>query len=69
MKKNLYTHQIDLRELRIRNRPREEFRVALESVRYLGYEVETLGDGRRIVVTKPGGKFVFGKVKREDFMV
>jgi hypothetical protein len=23
----------------------------------------------KIVITKPGGKFVFGKVKREDFMV
>ena len=41
----------------------------MEGVEYLGYEVEELGDGRRIVVTKPGGKFVFGKVKREDFMV
>jgi len=28
-----------------------------------------LADGRKIVITKPGGKFVFGKVKREDFMV
>ncbi|MCD6223887.1 MAG: hypothetical protein J7J73_03140 [Deltaproteobacteria bacterium] len=36
---------------------------------YRGYEVEQLVDGRKIIITKPGGKFVFGKVRREDFMV
>lgn len=69
MKRNVYTHAIDLRKLRIRNRTREEFRRLLEGVKYLGYEVEKLKDGRKIVITKPGGKFVYGKVKREDFMV
>lgn len=69
LKRNVYTHAIDLKKLRIRNKPREEFRNVLERVKYLGYEVETLKDGRKIVITKPGGKFVYGKVKREDFMV
>lgn len=69
MKRNVYTHEIELINLKIKNRPREEFRKLLEKVKYRGYEVERLADGRKIVITKPGGKFVFGKVKREDFMV
>ena len=69
MKKNIYTHGIELTDLKIRNKPRDEFRKLLEKVNYRGYEVEQLKDGRKIVITKPGGKFVFGKVKREDFMV
>lgn len=69
MKRNIYTHEIELTNLQIKNRPREEFRRLLEKVKYRGYEVERLTDGKKIVITKPGGKFVFGKVKREDFMV
>ena len=69
MRKNIYTHKIELTNLQIKNRPREEFRNLLEKVKYRGYEVEQLTDGRKIVITKPGGKFVYGKVKREDFMV
>jgi len=69
VKKNIYTHEIELMHLEIRNKPREQFRKLLENVKYRGYEVEELTDGRKIVITKPGGKFVFGKVKREDFMV
>lgn len=68
-KRNIYKHEIELVNLKIKNRPREEFRRLLEKVKYRGYEVEQLVGGRRIVVTKPGGKFVFGQVKREDFMV
>jgi hypothetical protein len=69
MKKNVYTHEVELANLQIRNKPREEFRNLLERVKYRGYEVERLMDGRKIIITKPGGKFVFGRVKREDFMV
>ena len=69
MKRNIYTHQIELTNLQIKNSSREDFRKLLEKVRYRGYEVEQLADGRKIVITKPGGKFVFGKVRREDFMV
>ena len=34
---------------------------------YRGYEVEELSDGRKIVITKPGGKSVYGRPKKEDF--
>jgi hypothetical protein len=68
-RKNIYTHKIDLKPLKIKNMPREEFRRALEEIDYRGYEVEQLSDGRKIVITKPGGKFTYGKIKREDFMV
>jgi len=69
MKRNIYTHEIELINLKIKNRPREEFRRLLEKVKYRGYEVEQLTDGKKIVITKPGGKFVFGRLKREDFTV
>jgi hypothetical protein len=68
-KVNIYKHSIDLSRLEIKNRPREEFRKALEQIEYKGYEVEDISDGRKIIVTKPGGKFSFGTVKRDDFMV
>jgi len=69
IKKNIYKHEVELRELQIKNRPREEFRKILEAVKYRGYEVERITDGRKIIITKPGGKFTFGTIKREDFMV
>ena len=69
MKKNIYTHEIELANLQIKNKPREEFRKLLEKVKYRGYEVEQLKDGRKVVITKPGGKFTFGRIRREDFMV
>src|SRR3989344_9384886 len=68
-RKNVYTHEIDLTPLRIKNQEREDFRKALEKIKYRGYEVEQLKDGRKILITKPGGKFVFGAIKRDDFMV
>ena len=68
-RKNIYTHEIDLATLRIRNQKRENLRIKLEQIKYRGYEVEQISDGRKIVITKPGGKFVFGSIKRDDFMV
>lgn len=68
-RKNIYTHEIDLTNLIIKNAPKEEFRKSVEAIKYKGYEVETIEDGRRIIITKPGGKFTFGTIKREDFMV
>lgn len=67
--KNLYKHEIDLMDLKVVNKPREEFREILESIKYRGYEVEDISDGRKIVITKPGGKYNYGIVKREDFIV
>ena len=69
MKENMYLHGVELIDLHIKNKPREEFRERLEEIKYRGYEVEQLKDGRKIVITKPGGKRSFGRAKREDFMV
>lgn len=68
--KNKYKHKIDLADLALKNLPRDAFRDALESIEYRGYRVESIKDGREIVITKPGGKRAkFGQPKREDFMV
>lgn len=68
-KRNIYTHTVDLTNLVIKNTNKEDFRKKLEEIAYKGYQVEQISDGRKIVITKPGGKFIFGTVKREDFMV
>lgn len=69
MRKNIYTHEIELTSLKIINRPRNEFRKLLEKIKYRAYEVEQIRDGRKVVITKPGGKFTYGRIRREDFMV
>ncbi|KAB2837341.1 MAG: hypothetical protein F9K45_12940 [Melioribacteraceae bacterium] len=69
MRRNIYKHSIELKTLKIRNSPRLEFAEKLEFIEYRGYEVENIHDGRKIVITKPGGKFTFGQIKKEDFMV
>ena len=68
-RKNIYTHEIDLMPLKIKNQPNESFCRNLERIRYIGYKVEDISDGRKIVITKPGGKFTYGTIKKEDFMV
>ena len=67
--KNVYQHGIDLKKIEIINSDRATFRTQLEALEYRGYEVETLADGNKIVITKPGGKSVFGRPKKEDFLV
>lgn len=67
--KNHYKHSIDLKKLVIKNDTRENFVQKLEQIEYRGYEVEQLADGRKIVITKPGGKSVYGRPKKEDFLV
>ena len=69
MAKNVYSHTIDLKKLNIRNAPREEFAEKVIAIEYRGYEVEQCDDGRKIVITKPGGKSVFGCPKKEDILV
>jgi len=66
---NIYKHSIDLSRLEIKNKSSKEFSKNLEAIKYRGYEVENISDGRKIVITKPGGKFTFGTIKKEDFMV
>src|SRR3989338_6012189 len=68
-RRNIYTHEIDLIPLKVKNQDREGFRANLEKIKYRGYEVEQIQDGRKIVITKPGGKFVYGAIRRDDFMV
>ena len=67
--RNIYKHSISLRKIRIRNHEREQFAAALREVKYRGYEVEEISDGRRIVITKPGGKRAYGSIGKEDFIV
>jgi len=69
MAKNVYSHTIDLKKLNIRNAPREEFAEKVIAIEYRGYEVEQCDDGRKIVITKPGGKRVYGSPKKEDILV
>lgn len=68
-KRNIYTHDIDLKKVRIKNAPSKDFATAIESIPYRGYEVEDITDGRKIVIVKPGGKQSFGRIRKEDFFV
>ncbi len=65
----VYPAKIDKIPLRIQNAHREEFRKKLDEIPFRGYEVETLSDGRKVCITKPGGKNRFGQMKISDFMV
>ena len=58
--KNLYQHSIDLKKICIDNTDRDTFSRKLMNLPYRGYEVEELPDNRKIVITKPGGKNVYG---------
>lgn len=67
--KNIYQHNIDLKKIRVDNTDKEAFSQELIKIPYRGYEVEELADGRKIVIAKPGGKSVYGRPKKEDFLV
>jgi hypothetical protein len=67
--KNIYNHSIDLKKLHIRNMERKAFAQAIIDIEYRGYEVEQLGDGRKIAITKPGGKKAYGRPYKEDIQV
>jgi len=47
---------VRFKKLRIKNSPPTEFREKIFQLPQLAYEVETLEDGRKIMITKPGGK-------------
>lgn len=68
-RRNIYTHDIDLKKVVIKNAPSKSFARAIEKIPYRGYEVEDISDGRKIVIVKPGGKQSFGRIRREDFFV
>ncbi|MCZ7383928.1 MAG: hypothetical protein O8C62_07450 [Candidatus Methanoperedens sp.] len=65
----IYSAKLNKIPIRIRNATREEFRKKLIEIPFSGYEVETLSDGRKICITKPGGKNVYGRMQIHDFMV
>ena len=44
-------------------------REVLNNLPFIAYHVETLEDGRKICITKPGGKQFFGVIQPNDFMV
>lgn len=67
--RNKYIHNIELKKLEIRNQKKFEFIDSLEKIPYRGYEVEQLADGRKVVITKPGGKSSYGTPKKVDFLV
>ena len=67
--KNIYQHNIELKSIRINNADKVAFSQNLIDLPYRGYEVEELSDGRKIVITKPGGKSIYGRPKKEDFLV
>lgn len=67
--KNIYTHEIDLQKLSIKNMAKKQFADELVKIPYRGYEVEDIVDGRKIVITKPGGKSNYGRPLKEDFLV
>ena len=69
MKKNIYNHAIELKPIHIRNAEQTEFAKRVTELEYRGYEVESLANGNKIVITKPGGKRVWGRPYKEDFIV
>ncbi|MDY4790149.1 MAG: hypothetical protein WC108_08155 [Bacteroidales bacterium] len=69
MAKNIYQHSIDLEKVEIKNSNRDDFKNKLIELPYRGYEVENLSSGKKIVITKPGGKTTYGRPKKEDFLV
>jgi hypothetical protein len=55
--------------LSVSNDARERVCTVLNDLPFLAYHVENLADGRKVCITKPGGKSTFGYMKVNDFMV
>ena len=64
-----YSGGMKLVPLTVRNCAPDEMREKLNAVPFLAYHVETLSDGRKVCITKPGGKSSWGQMKADDFMV
>jgi hypothetical protein len=64
-----YPGKIDYRSINIPNTKREQMRETLNKLPFIAYHVETLRDGRKICITKPGGKQFWGAIQPNDFMV
>jgi hypothetical protein len=63
-----YPGEIEYRSIDIPNASREQMREVANKLPFRGYHVETLDDGRKICITKPGGKQFYG-LQPNDFMV
>ena len=64
-----YPGTMHLQAISIPNCAAAEMRDKVNSIHFLAYHVETVSDGRKICITKPGGKSPFGRMKVDDFMV
>lgn len=64
-----FKYDTNLVVLNVPNSEQDSFRKKLIEIPYLLYEVETLFNGDKIVINKPGGKRNFGRLCRDDFMV
>ncbi|MGM9561058.1 MAG: glutamyl-tRNA amidotransferase [Phascolarctobacterium sp.] len=69
MSNKVFRYNVNLVPLSIKNKEQNAFRDELNNIPYLLYEVETLSNGERIAINKPGGKRNFGRLSRDDFMV
>jgi hypothetical protein len=58
-----------MESISIPNCPPDEMRQKVNAIPFLAYHVETLADGRKICITKPGGKRSFGRMMVNDIMV
>lgn len=65
--RNKYINEIELLRKRIKNSP-NDFIENIKQLPWRGYQVESLKDGRKIVIVKPGGKRP-RKKERHDFLV
>lgn len=48
---------------------KRSFSQKLMELPYKGYEVKLLSDERKVVISKPGGKHMWGRLAKEDFFV
>jgi len=64
-----YPGTMKLVPLKVENCAPDTMRDTLNDVPFLAYHVETLADGRKVCITKPGGKSTWGHMKVNDFMV
>jgi hypothetical protein len=64
-----YSGEINYHSINIPNAEPKQIRDTLSNLPFIAYHVETLEDGRKICITKPGGKQFWGVLQPNDFMV
>jgi hypothetical protein len=64
-----YPGSIRYLSITIPNTERNHMREVLNSLPFVAYHVETIEDGRKICITKPGGKQFWGTLQPNDYMV